>query len=125
MQRNTYESRRGSHVVLEFAEPTASSPTGSPRTSASGSRNHNYGPPPTLSRAASWQGQQPVNGWKSPEPATPGQTRLQQTFEVIKKMSAGLASPRLDYGRWSGSAAEGESEGKSYFDVVVEGQEAD
>lgn len=112
--------------MLEFAEPTAS-PSESPQPSSTPrSRYHNYGPPPTLSRAASWQGQQLANEWKSSGPATPGgQTRLQSTFDAIKKMSAGLASSRLDYGRWSGSARdERDEEGKSYFDVVIEGEEA-
>ncbi|KAH5211510.1 hypothetical protein HBI62_201760 [Parastagonospora nodorum] len=118
---NTYESRRGSQVVLEFADPTAASPKGSPQPAL-------FPKAPALTRAASWQCSTAANGdgWKSP--GTPGQTRLQQTFDTIKKISAGLASPRLDYGRdWGSRSGSGSNAGdaKSYFDVVVEGNEGE
>lgn len=127
--QNTYESRRGSHVVLEFADPTASPPHGpsTPATRPSSARQ-------MLTRTTSWNGPSPgrVDGWanKSPEvgkgsghlsPPTPAsQTRLQATFEAIKKMSSGLASPRKSEG---GKSAMGGEDG-GYFDVAVEGAEA-
>lgn len=53
-------------------------------------------------------------------------TRLQATFDAIKKMSAGLASPRADGGRKGdgkkglGSVGEGEEDAsEGYFDGVV------
>lgn len=67
------------------------------------------------------------------------------TFEAIKKMSAGLASPRVDFspkrGTGLGGKVEGEDqgsgmksvgrevhdrggEGRGYFDVIVDGVEA-
>lgn len=137
-KHNTYESRTGSHVVLEFADPT-SSPQGSP--------NPQCTPATTsvpLSRATSWQGPHPTssphgsaNGWSSSKSAdnpndqangrveTPTQTRLQATFEALKRMSTGLGSPRADYSpRKSENAKTGMvgEEGRSpgYFDVVVE-----
>lgn len=107
--------------MLEFADPTATSPKGSPQPAS-------FPKAPTLTRAASWQGSTVPkgDGWKSP--STPGQTRLHQTFEMIKKMSAGLASPRLDYGRdWGSRSGSGSNTGddKSYSDVVVEGDEVE
>ncbi|KAH5398428.1 hypothetical protein HBI67_214460 [Parastagonospora nodorum] len=124
---NTYESSRGSQVVLEFEDPTAASPKGSPQSAS-------FPKVPALTRAASWQGSTAANGDGLKSPGTPGQTRLQQTFETIKKISAGLASPRLDYGRdWRSRSGSGSGSGsgsiagdaKSYFDVVVEGDEAE
>lgn len=62
------------------------------------------------------------------------QTRLQATFEAIKKMSAGLTTPRGEasprrregrggkgVGREEREDGEGREEG-GYFDVVVEGE---
>jgi hypothetical protein len=56
-----------------------------------------------------------------------GQTRLQATFEAIKRMSAGLSNPRTELGPKHSSlgSAEASREGGSvrspgYFDVVVE-----
>ena len=43
---------------------------------------------------------------------TPGQTRLQATFEAIKKMGVGLGSPR-----WK------EEKGDGYFDGAGAGSE--
>lgn len=69
-----------------------------------------------------------------------GQTRLQATFEVIKKMSARLGSPRFDFearrnvantegsasGSVSGVGKEGDNSASpkmpGYFDVVVDGK---
>lgn len=50
------------------------------------------------------------------------QTRLQATFEAIKKMSAGLTTPRGEASpkRWGGS---GGAVTPGYFDVVVEAGE--
>ena len=61
------------------------------------------------------------------------QTRMQATFEAIKKVSTGLSSPRVDFSpRKSGNAKEEEGKGGSagtegkqegergYFDVVPE-----
>jgi hypothetical protein len=70
---------------------------------------------------------------KSPEAGgTP--TRLQATFEAIKKMSAGLSRPRLDYSPRKSETAVGktgmgigedvEVRSPGYFDVVTEGVEA-
>lgn len=65
-------------------------------------------------------------------PSTPGaQTRLQATFDAIKKMSAGLGSPRLDFSpRKMGQAtvvsasASAEARDPGYFDVETDGVEA-
>lgn len=66
-----------------------------------------------------------------PSPRGGTQTRMQATFEAIKKMSGGLSSsPRIDFsprksggskeeGKQEGSGTEGE-EGFGYFDVVPE-----
>ncbi|KAF2852690.1 thioredoxin-like protein [Plenodomus tracheiphilus IPT5] len=137
----TYESRRGSHVVLEFADPTScnqTSPLATPANMMIRSRpgNHrayshsqaaNKGTAPATtirSRTASEPPRQ-----VSSVPPTPGggPTRLQATFEAIKRMSAGLASPRLDYGLRKMSQSAGASEearDPGYFDVVTEGVEA-
>jgi hypothetical protein len=58
---------------------------------------------------------------------------MQATFEAIKKMSAGLSSPRVDYsprksgngkkeeGKGGSAGMEGKEEGEwGYFDVVPE-----
>ncbi|KAF1847519.1 thioredoxin-like protein [Cucurbitaria berberidis CBS 394.84] len=147
-KHNTYETRHGSHIILEFADPT-SSPTASPSAGSAPSLSppvhrqpsFSRGNSPALSRATSWGGTSVTNGWarKSSDPtketaSTPArassQTRLQATFETIKKMSAGLASPRLEavtrrsFGRRGPDTGTGE-EAKSpgYFDVVVEAVE--
>jgi hypothetical protein len=122
---NTYESNRGDLVVMEFADPTSASAQGNPQRTLMpvGTREM----PPTLSRAATWQGIMQMNGSgrRSPEAPVLARTRLEATFEAIKKMSAGLASPRLDYGRvGEGSDSESGMDGKSYFNVVAEGEGA-
>ncbi|KAF1961716.1 thioredoxin-like protein [Byssothecium circinans] len=107
-KRNTYESRRGSHIILEFADPT-SSPQGTPSPSPSPFSyplHPRHSSPTSLSttsspglsgvteRASALQGQ----GITSSGAGAGGggqQTRLQATFEAIKKMSAGLGSPRI------------------------------
>lgn len=117
---NTYESRTGSHVVLEFADPMPNSqerdsPHGGSTPACRG----------TMSWSASYHGNPTSNCWGrnsplSPDTAssvvggltTPSQTRLQATFEALKKMGSGLASPRA------------EVRAPGYFDVVVEGAEA-
>lgn len=165
-QRNTYETRGGSHIVLEFADPTsspgqqnagatalapgsASSPSHHQFPSVthyhSQSSPHSFGSPrsatssPTLSRQVSHavsltQTHSPVS------PSTPDQgqgqpTRLQATFEAIKKMSTGLSSPRIDFatrrgtsavagGSGSGREDVGVARSPGYFDVVVDGEKA-
>jgi hypothetical protein len=84
--RTTYETRSGSHVVLEFADPTAS-------------RQGSKTPRPQMPMRA--------NTWM--EGAGGEQTRLQATFEALKKMGGGLATPK----------SEGKK-GGGYFDVVME-----
>ncbi|KAH7067777.1 thioredoxin-like protein [Paraphoma chrysanthemicola] len=128
---NTYESRTGSHVVLEFADPTLS-PHGSPL-------------PFPLSRSSSWQGpdRQPrsssvarsswgrtgTDGAKDVQGNPPSQTRLQATFETLKKFGQGLGTPRADYSprktegaRNGGEAGKDGEDGRmpGYFDVVVD-----
>ncbi|KAJ4363574.1 hypothetical protein N0V83_009870 [Neocucurbitaria cava] len=150
-KHNTYETRHGSHIVLEFADPTSGSPITSPGVMSAPPTaglsppmhrrtSHGRPPPPPLSRATSWAGSSgSINGWTrkgsdtaKEVPSTPGgsQTRLQATFETIKKMSAGLASPRLDFsprrshdGKKGGGPGEG-VKSPGYFDVVIEGVEA-
>ncbi|KAH7065928.1 thioredoxin-like protein [Paraphoma chrysanthemicola] len=155
---NTYESRRGSHVVLEFADPTLI-PHGSPHplsapipsTPLPASPSTGRKPPPfPLSRASSWQGphrqsrstsrakspwvskatdgakdQQQVNGRSE----APSQTRLQATFETLKKFGQVLGTPRADYsprkteGAKNGMDADNDGEevkSPGYFDVVVD-----
>lgn len=134
--QNTYESRRGSHVVLEFADPTGSPPAAESR-----------------SRAESYKGPYLSNGWSSGSHSnvnTPGvggaagssgasaqvvpageggQTRLQATFEALKKYGSGLASPRLEHSPMRGGAGKSagglgnveEVRSPGYFDGVVEG----
>jgi hypothetical protein len=48
-----------------------------------------------------------------------GPTRFQSTVEAIKKMSAGLTSPRIGRGEVAGSGDEG-AKAPGYFDVVEE-----
>lgn len=135
-KQNTYESRRGSTVVLEFADPTSSpqkSPLPTP-TTVGMPRHHSAGPPPTLSRGKSWQGApSSQNGWLSPDSAattTPpsqghGQTRLQMTVEALKRMGAGMASPRADHSPRKTASVNGNGEVRmpGYFDVVSETNE--
>lgn len=124
--------------MLEFADPTAASPGASPNAT------------PGLGYAGT-PGERKVGGGGSGGgdagnmggsggsgggngSAVP-QTRLQATFEAIKKMSAGLttprgeASPRRREGRGGKGVGRGEEredgEGREeggYFDVVVEGE---
>lgn len=137
-----YESRGGSHVRLEFADPTAS-PMVSPSMELKAAR-----PPaawhaatsstplaspmvksaPGLSRATSWsgvlkQGDSSV-GTEALRRTTSisggvgnGHTRLQATFQAIKKMSAGLSSPRIDFGP---SRHKEGAKTPGYFDVTTE-----
>ncbi|CAO2651523.1 Nn.00g040930.m01.CDS01 [Neocucurbitaria sp. VM-36] len=150
-KHNTYETRHGSHIVLEFADPTSSSPIASPSASSAPPtvglsppmhrrQSHGRNTSPTLSRATSWAGTSGANGWtrkssdttkETPPVAAGTQTRLQATFETIKKMSAGLASPRLDFSPRRNDGKKGQITGSGegvkspgYFDVVVEGVEA-
>ncbi|PSN74665.1 thioredoxin-like protein [Corynespora cassiicola Philippines] len=181
-KHTSYESRRGSHVVLEFADPTSSpqrkqqhnyhhhddasrstpssaasspvpppsrttslpistpapAPTTTTTATASAARLAGYPsgggrratpppppPPPAYGRAGLAQGQTAGSG--DGGVGTPGgQTRLQATFEAIKKMGTGLGSPRVDFSPrkgTSGGAGAGVGESGGYFDVVVEGVE--
>ncbi|KAF2995538.1 hypothetical protein E8E13_002564 [Curvularia kusanoi] len=102
---------------------------------------------PVLSRATSWSGMLRRNGANGSNvgssvgssvgttPATTppllsnyggrmpnaaAQTRLQATFQAIKKISSGLASPRFDA---SPRPADGEGAGPGYFNVSTEEEE--
>lgn len=110
---NTYESRRGSHVVLEFADPIAG--TNSPEFSQNSSpAASSYTPSPVASRHASSRSvttslrfaRMTPTPTSSPRPMIVAEgsgsrhsditpTRLQMTFDAIKKMS-GMRSPRSD-----------------------------
>lgn len=115
-QHNTYESRRGSHVVLEFADPTSCTPSHSPELSRQSSGTaSSYTTSLVASRQASSRAAsrmklvkmmptptsspQPVVAAEEPyvtlRPAEVTPTRLQMTFDAIKKMS-GMRSPRSD-----------------------------
>ncbi|KAH6625557.1 thioredoxin-like protein [Boeremia exigua] len=87
---------------------------------------------PVLSRAMSWSGALKREGSspsasaltptaKSPTGtggvSSPGQTRLQATFLAIKKMSAGLSSPRFDL--TPNKQKEGSGRSPGYFDVTT------
>jgi hypothetical protein len=93
--RNTYESRRGDHVVLEFEDPTAS-PLKSPQQ-----RLALVPPlkrvPPTLSRAMTWTG-----------PGTPveetGLTRLQAAFGAIRALASPMVEAKGSFGYSDGVA---------------------
>lgn len=143
-KHNTYESRRGSHVILEFADPTSSplaSPNATPgsilppyplsrHSSHQSLTNHSSATSTSsLSRQSSGMTASALSSRDNPSGG--GQTRFQATFEAIKKMSAGLTSPRIDFSpkksvRSSGGDAGAREEARSpgYFDVVVEGVEA-
>ncbi|KAF2751359.1 thioredoxin-like protein [Sporormia fimetaria CBS 119925] len=144
---NTYESRRGSHVVLEFADPT-SSPQSSPpaqniasmATYTSTARLPHVSPTPSSRSATSRHrpSHRLATATYNPSPATSpdagtekegppsGSTRLQMNFDAIKKMSgmgSGLASPRYKFGRKSplprkGRISEGDERESGYFDSV-------
>jgi hypothetical protein len=150
-----YESERGSHIFLEFADPTSSFSTEDrpihPRvTQAEGDpppqlpsripsvRRKSAPPAPPLSRATSWSGMLRRNGSNvdssvgTPASTPPlqtngrltpggGQTRLQATFQAIKKMSSGLASPRIDFG--PGRPVDGGAKDSGYFAVRTEEDE--
>lgn len=99
---------------------TVTSPA--PRVSATKRRNA-----PVLGRATSWSGVLKRENSSGGTPAhTPtivndsrgtGQTRLQATFQAIKKMSAGLSSPRFDNSPSKQSVGE---RSPGYFDVTTE-----
>ncbi|KAJ4369284.1 hypothetical protein N0V86_009115 [Didymella sp. IMI 355093] len=134
-----YQSETGSHVTLEFADPL-SSPLASPSielNAALGLATHSAASParpyttsrrsaPVLSRATSWSavlrressaGTPALTPTLSNDTVRPTQTRLQSAFHAIRKMSAGLTSPRLDPSpdrRASGERSPG------YFDGVTE-----
>ncbi|KAJ4985517.1 AhpC/TSA family protein [Stagonosporopsis vannaccii] len=140
---NMYESQRGSHVMLEFADPTLS-PMVSPSREVTATRpritHYASSPPlpspamsrrgvPSLSRATSWSGVLKREGSSgsrldmtpSPNDGTNssfGHTRLQATFMALKKMSAGLASPRIDNTPNKQKDENGRTPG--YFDVTAE-----
>lgn len=60
----------------------------------------------------------PINSNGSSNGNSGGWTRLQTTFEAIKKMSAGMGSPRFDH---SPGKEKGEGErSPGYFDVTTE-----
>jgi hypothetical protein len=149
-KHTTDESRRGSHVTLEFAGPTLSPSAGSPhsvpstplglgppprshstgyqhstisRNSSPGlgqSHHHHRAAPPTFNARGMSKSPDAI---LTPNGSTAPPTRLQATFEAIKKMSARLSSPRLDYSpRKTGLVEDVRSPG--YFDVVTEGVEA-
>ncbi|CAI6337268.1 unnamed protein product [Periconia digitata] len=176
-QRNTYETCRGSHVVLEFADPTSSPSTlningqqiAIPATAATKIGGHPNPPsstsplpsipPASLAQYHSTSSTHSLgsrSATSSPalsrqttsvHPRSPlqdqggqgsSQTRLQATFEAIKKMSAGLSSPRIDFGTRRSAHASGSGSGSAvgsgvtvevegpktpgYFDVVVDGE---
>ncbi|KAI8942183.1 hypothetical protein NX059_000270 [Plenodomus lindquistii] len=133
----TYESRRGSHVVLEFADPTnrdqpgPSTPIGNtgiplrPRHFRAASHTQTAsGGPTTITSVHSRTSSEPPRKMDIVPPPTPGgsQTRLQATFEAIKRMSSSMASPRFDYAprktSQSTSAGEGAKD-PGYFDVAL------
>jgi hypothetical protein len=58
-----------------------------------------------------------MNSVKGDEGMTLGQTRLQAAFGAIRSMSAGLSSPRVNFGMRT-SSTDGESSG--YFNVAEE-----
>lgn len=130
--------------MLEFADPTAS-PMVSPSVEYKSTRpptGHHTAPSPpplvsptsmwsapALSRATSWSGVLKRENGSAGTPAlTPtmsndntggtGQTRLQATFQVIKKMSAGLSTPRSDYS--PSKQKENGERSPGYFDVTAE-----
>jgi hypothetical protein len=83
---------------------------------------------PALGRATSWSGvlKRENSSAGTPTPAhtptivngsTTGRTRLQATFQAIKKMSASLSSPRFDFSPSKQSAGE---RSPGYFDVMTE-----
>jgi hypothetical protein len=106
LQQNMYESRTGSQILLEFADPT-SSPLTSPLPR-----------PPSLLRANTWTGPASSVVWKV-EGGSPGQTRLQATFETLRKIGAGLAMPKGDVGPKERGPSPKEGE-EGYFDGFVE-----
>ncbi|KAF2448244.1 thioredoxin-like protein [Karstenula rhodostoma CBS 690.94] len=145
--QNIYESRRGCHVILEFADPT-SSPRTSPHPTP-GSVGFPLHPPiqqppsPWLSPSSIATTPRPFSSVASPTHGQGGaspnaaagsgsgsHTRLQATFEAIKKMSAGLTSPSPKRAVRLGGRGGGR-EGKAgkqvqtpgYFDAIVDAVE--
>jgi len=136
----TYESRRGSHVVLEFADPTSSPQTAFTAARKSASDANLPGNLRTHSLFQLQVGHARANsaerldgGRTHSEPPTPlpwsvpstpgAQTRLQATFGTIKKMGAGLVSPRRDLAPRKAMGAVGASaqtKDPGYFDVKTD-----
>ncbi|KAH9866717.1 hypothetical protein J1614_008410 [Plenodomus biglobosus] len=133
----TYESRRGSHVVLEFADPTSGTRTGSsamaasmrattrPEAQRAHSQSQTGNKPPAVTNFSRARTASEPTRQTPPVPPTPGggQTRLQIAFEAVRKMGAGLASPRLDYVPRKSSqppSAGAETKDPGYFDIVTE-----
>lgn len=129
---NLYESRRGSHVILEFADPT-SSPQASPHATPGSIFPPYLHPSPRSSAqflAASAHSPPPLSTPKSAVGSPAGgaeRTRLQATFEAIKKMSAGLTTPRGDLTpKKNGAVSKGDREdvqSPGYFDVIADAVE--
>jgi alkyl hydroperoxide reductase subunit AhpC len=96
--RNTYESRRGEHVVLKFEDPTAN-PLKSPQQ-----RLALVPPPkrvpPTLSRATTWTG--PGIPVKETE-----LTRLQAAFGAIRALASPMVEGKGSF-EYSAGVAEGD-----------------
>lgn len=154
-----YETRGGSHIVLEFADPTHNpqkaltarkdgTPTdpmarkqqqgnsetlrtkSMPQTQAgltagagAGAGAHAHRPE-SLDRART-RSEPPRPLSRSMLLSTPGaqQTRLQITLGAIKKMSAGIVSPRRDCAprkAAAGAGTGGETSGPGYFDVTTD-----
>ena len=118
--------------MLEFADPTAASPGASPNATP----GLGYAGTPGVERRVGNAGNGGGNGNGGGSGGGGGsavpQTRLQATFEAIKKMSAGLTTPRgeasprrkEERGGKGVGREEREEEGEEggYFDVVVEGE---
>ncbi|KAF2270092.1 hypothetical protein CC78DRAFT_191168 [Lojkania enalia] len=128
-RNNTWESRRGSHVILEFADPTCSPPTRSSPNTTPGTTDSSHAGATTTALRSSHAAVR--NGGRSATPDLPGtpgpMTRLQTTFEVIKKMGGNLGSPRIDFGakkaeekdKGGGGGGRG-ADGWGYFDALPE-----
>lgn len=137
---HTYESRGGSQIVLEFADPMVSPSVEREDMFSPMLYHHASNSPPLLSsvasqdtpilnRATSWSGvlkrKESSTGTSARTPSISngnvggaGHSRLQVTFQAIKNMSAGLASPRFDFSPNKKIGNEDRSPG--YFDVNTE-----